>query len=67
MKLTGKQRDKLLFMSSYLDTLLEAERTVSGKTEEEHADDEVYNALMAVIGNIEHALEQDNMLINTLF
>ncbi|MDR2806288.1 MAG: hypothetical protein LBB85_11770 [Dysgonamonadaceae bacterium] len=66
MKLTKKQRDKLLFMSGYLDGVLEAELVATGKNKEEYITDNVYNAILSAIGSIEEAIEQNDLLINML-
>lgn len=62
MKLSKKQRDKLLFMSGYLDGVLEAELRDTGKDKDEYMNDNVYNAILAAIGGIEEAIEQNDLL-----
>jgi hypothetical protein len=66
MKITEKQRGRLLFMSGYLDGVLTAERNATGKSEEEYLNDEVYCLILAAIGAIEGVIEQDALLVNTL-
>jgi hypothetical protein len=57
MNLSEKQRDKLLFMSGYLDGVLEAELKQSGRHKKEYENDGVYNAILAAIESIDEVIE----------
>jgi hypothetical protein len=54
-------------MIGYLDTILVKELRATGKAKEKYKDDAMYNAILSAMGSIEEALEQNDLLINTLF
>jgi hypothetical protein len=49
-------------MSGYLDGVLEVELETTGKNKNEYENDAVYNAILAAIGSIEEAIEQNNLI-----
>ncbi|MDR2130992.1 MAG: hypothetical protein LBP56_07510 [Odoribacteraceae bacterium] len=66
MRLTIKQRARIYLTCGYLTGILEAERASTGKGEEGHEEDAVYNAIQAALGSLEEAIEQDILLVNNL-
>jgi len=62
MKLTDKQRFRLLHMSGYLDGVLEIERNRTGKEEAAHKNDVVYNAILVIISSIELLIKWDSFI-----
>jgi hypothetical protein len=64
MKLSTAQRDKLLLMIGYLDTILVKELRTTGKAKEEYKDDAMYNAILSAMGSIKEALEQNEYETN---